>query len=475
MLFNSYSFIFVFLPIALAIFFILGRYGLKKAALASVSISSLVFYSYWDIRYLPLLLFSISFNFLMGKRIENNRTRGAITFAIAGDLALLGFFKYTNFFVDSVNGAFGGAIHVPEIILPLGISFFTFTQIAYLVDTYRGETKGYSFIEYSLFVSIFPHLIAGPILYHKSIVPQFSEERIFRFSSESFARGLCLFSMGLFKKVIIADNLAPLAAFAFNNPEQATFIDAWQGALAYTLQLYFDFSAYSEMAVALGLMMNIHLPVNFNSPYRSKSIIEFWRRWHITLSDFLKYYLYIPLGGNRHGQFNKMRNLFLTMLLGGLWHGAGWTFVFWGALHGFYLVVNHTWRKYQFKFPAFLSWALTFFCVLFAWVFFRADSMTSAIAMLKAMAGCNGILLPAELEKHVPGFIASSFKFGVLRYGINGIFLIGFVSALCLLPNPIHAMKRFKPNFVWAIITVFAFVSSMMCLSSISEFLYFQF
>lgn len=475
MLFNSYSFIFVFLPIALAFFFTFGKYGYKKAALASITVSSLVFYSYWDIRYLPLLLFSISFNYLMGKRIEKNRTRGPITFAIAGDLAFLGFFKYTNFFVDSVNSVFSSAIHAPEIILPLGISFFTFTQIAYLVDTYRGETKGYSFIEYSLFVSIFPHLIAGPILYHKNIVPQFSDDRIFRFSYESFARGLCLFSMGLFKKVIIADNLAPLAAFAFNNPEQATFFDAWQGALAYTLQLYFDFSAYSEMALALGLMMNIRLPVNFNSPYRSKSIIEFWRRWHITLSDFLKYYLYIPLGGNRSGEFNKMRNLFITMLLGGLWHGAGWTFVFWGALHGFYLVVNHTWRKFKFKFPPFLSWALTFICVLIAWVFFRADSMTSAFAMLKAMSGCNGIIFPSELQKYAPGFITSTLTFGSLRYGIKGLLMVGFISALCALPNPIHAIKRFKPNFLWITITVAAFVSSMLCLSRISEFLYFQF
>jgi alginate O-acetyltransferase complex protein AlgI len=478
MFFNSFEFIFIFLPIVITLFFTFGKLGYRKAAIATLVIASLSFYSYWNIRYLPLLIGSILFNFAMGRAIEKSRAKKLIVIGIAANLALLGYFKYTNFFLASVNAAAGASIHFPTIILPLGISFFTFTQIAYLVDAHRGETSGYSFLEYSLFVSIFPHLIAGPILYHKNIIPQFSDPKIFRFSYASMSKGIVLFSIGLFKKVVIADNLAPLANFAFAHPANMTFIDAWQGTLAYTLQLFFDFSAYSEMAIGLGLMLNLNLPVNFNSPYKSKSIIEFWRRWHITLSNFLRSYLYIPLGGNRKGKFRKYVNLFVTMLLGGLWHGAGWTFVFWGALHGIYLVINNLWRDagLKLKYGASLaSWLLTIFCVVIAWVFFRSSSFADALFMLKAMFGMNGIVLPMQLSSilHISG--NGTISFGVLRYGIQGIGLVGAVSALCMLPSPMQIIEKLKPNYLWIFATCFLFLASLFSLHKVPEFLYFQF
>lgn len=469
---------FVFLPTALLLFFSFARYVGRKSAVSFLVIASFVFYSYWNIRYLPLLIFSILFNFCMGSAIERYKEKKLIYFGIAGNLALLGYFKYANFLVDNVNTVFGTAIHLSPIILPIGISFFTFTQIAYLVDAHHGETSGYGLPEYSLFACIFPHLIAGPILHHKSMIPQFSDPKTFRFSYASMTKGVVLFSMGLFKKVVIADNLAPLADFAFKNPSQMTFVEAWQGSLAYALQLYFDFSAYSEMAIALGYMLNLNLPVNFNSPYKSKSIIEFWRRWHITLSDFLKFYLYIPLGGNRLGQFRKMLNLFLTMLLAGLWHGAGWTFVLWGALHGFYLVVNHSWRRAGFKAKFLsgpLSWATTFLCVIVAWVFFRSSSISNAFLLLKGMFGFNGIILPAEMKSMFPFLAAGHLHFATLRFGLKGIALVAIVSCLCLLPNPLIIMKYFRPNRYWFIAACFLLFTSIFSLHKITEFLYFQF
>ncbi|MDD3149739.1 MAG: MBOAT family protein, partial [Candidatus Gastranaerophilales bacterium] len=383
MLFNSYEFIFIFLPITLIIFYTLAKFRLTKLATLSLVIASLGFYSYWDVRYLPLLLCSILFNYTIGTAIEKSLNKYLLAFGILIDLVLLGYFKYTGFFLSSINDTFSSSFFVPEIILPLGISFFTFTQIAFLVDAYRGETKNYSLLTYSLFVTFFPHLIAGPILHHKDIIPQFSKLKNFVFSYKNMALGVAIFSIGLFKKVIIADTLAPWVKLIFDNASTATFIEAWTGALGYTLQLYFDFSGYSEMAIGLGLMLNINLPINFNSPYKALSIVDFWRRWHITLSSFLKNYLYIPLGGNRKGEFSRIKNLLITMLLGGLWHGAGWTYIIWGALHGIYLVINHSWNKLKISMPKFLAWTITFLSVVIAWVFFRAKNIGDAISIFK--------------------------------------------------------------------------------------------
>ena len=336
MLFNSLEFILIFLPVTLFLFYAFARHINNNVAKIFLIIASLCFYSYWDISNLPILLLSIICNYFFGHLISKYKSKKYLVLGVVFNLLLLTFFKYTGFIIENLNIALNTNFKFRDVILPLGISFFTFTQTAYLVDVYRRETASYSKSDYLLFVTIFPHLIAGPILYHKDMIPQFNKDETYRINYENLYNGLLIFIYGLFKKVIIADNIAKLADTVFLKSAQATFLDSWVGSFAYTLQLYFDFSGYSEMAIGLGLMLNMNLPQNFNLPYTSTSIIEFWRRWHMTLSAFLKNYLYIPLGGNRTG--HHMRNIMITMLLGGLWHGAGWTFVLWGGdARAFYL------------------------------------------------------------------------------------------------------------------------------------------
>ncbi len=407
MLFNSYGFIFLYLPLVLIGFFQLARWR-RDAAAAWLAAASLFFYGYWNPVYVGLLLASIIGNYWFGRRIADTGKKSVLVLAIGVDLALLAYYKYANFFLDSVNSLAGTHWSLGTIILPLGISFFTFTQIAFLVDTYQGKVKEYNFIHYVLFVTYFPHLIAGPVLHHKEMMPQFARVETYRFSHENLAVGLTIFCLGLFKKVMLADGLAGYVAPVFDAPAAGvapTLIEAWGGALCYSLQLYFDFSGYSDMAIGLSRMFGVTLPLNFHSPYKAVNIIDFWRRWHITLSRFLRDYLYIPLGGNRHGTLRRYGNLFATMLLGGLWHGAGWTFVVWGALHGAYLTANHAWHALRCRLgqnpqqplprPAHaLSVLLTFLLVVVAWVFFRASDFHSAWVLLHAMLGGNGLELP---------------------------------------------------------------------------------
>lgn len=418
MLFNSYVFIFAFFPIVFLGYFHIGK---SNHALASLwlAATSLFFYGWWDVRYVILLLCSVVFNYGAGYLIAcrssafNQQVSMSAKLLLAGavgvNLLLLGYFKYSNFFFNNLNYFLSTHLSLGEVILPLGISFFSFTQIAFLVDTYQGKVKEFNFIHYLLFVTYFPHLIAGPVLHHKEMMPQFAKHNVCTINWNNVTVGLSIFVLGLAKKVLIADCLAEFATPVFNlaaaggNP---ALIEAWIGALAYTLQLYFDFSAYSDMAIGLSLTFNVRLPMNFNSPYKATNIIDFWRRWHMTLSRFLRDYLYIPLGGSRNGKASRYLNLMTTMLLGGLWHGAGWTFVIWGGLHGFYLIVNHAWRWLK----ELLAWgdsgnftklgagALTFLAVVVGWVFFRSNSFSAAIAMLHGMAGMNGMSLPPSIE-----------------------------------------------------------------------------
>lgn len=492
MLFNSYAFIFIFLPITLIVFFGLTRFHLTKIATAWLTISSLFFYAYWNIAYLPLLLVSIVFNYQIGKYISyaNAKSRHAkilLWVGILTNLCLLAYYKYANFFVTSINQSFTTNWAVPEIILPLGISFYTFTQTAYLVDSYRGEeTKNYNLLTYSLFVTFFPHLIAGPILHHKEMVPQFHRLKNFVFSRKSMALGLALFSLGLAKKVLIADNISPWVAPIFNNANTVNFLEAWVGALSYTFQLYFDFSGYSDMAIGLGLMFNIDLPINFDSPYKATSISDFWRRWHITLSNFLRDYLYIPLGGSRRGEIRRYANLLLTMLLGGLWHGAGWTFVVWGGLHGLFLCINHGWRKLNLPISKLLAWGITFLAVISTWVLFRANSIHDAIEMLQAMAGLKGIVLPGEPQGKLSAL--SQFGFQIKPWqeflyipDINGsksrtlFVLIALLLNVTLLPNTQQILEKFRPTVGWAIGLGILASFCLLSLNRVSEFLYFQF
>lgn len=470
MLFNSYEFILLYLPITLVLYYQLAKRFSNGAAKKFLIFASLCFYSYWDINNLPILLASIIANYIFGHLLSKNRSKYILTAGIAFNLLFLAYFKYTDFILQNLNTLAGTSFELQSIVLPLGVSFFTFTQTAYLVDVYRGETKEYTKSDYLLFVTIFPHLIAGPILYHKDMIPQFSVAENYKLNYKNLTYGIVWFTIGLFKKVVIADKLAVWANQVFNNTSNLTMLDAWGGSLAYSLQLYFDFSGYSEMAIGLGLLFNYNLPLNFNLPYRATSIIDFWRRWHMTLSAFLKNYLYIPLGGNRSG--NHMRNILITMFLGGLWHGAGWTFIFWGALHGVFICINHLWRKTKIVLPKFLCWLLTFNAVNLAWIFFRANSFESAINIVKAMFDVGKFVVPYStgLGKY----------FDVFKNGTKLMFSTGDIGVviLCLIIAVVIVKKECVEKFnhyIVAIIFAVIFIFSVLSMGQVTEFLYFQF
>jgi len=515
MLFNSFEFVLVYLPFALAGFYVLGHLGVALAACGWLAFGSLVFYGYWAPEYIVLLLASIAFNFRLGEAIlralqggRGSRAKFILATAVFANLAVLAYFKYANFFVSNFETLSGLHFDLPKIVLPIGISFFTFTQIAYLVDTYQGKVRETNPIHYLLFVTYFPHLIAGPILHHAEMMPQFREPKNFTFSQSVFLSGLLVFLIGLFKKVVLADGIQPYVGPVFDAPldQSLTLVEAWGGAIAYTLQLYFDFSGYSDMAIGLSRMFNIELPLNFNSPYKAANISDFWRRWHMTLSRFLRDYLYIPLGGNRSGRFRRYMNLMATMLLGGLWHGAGWTFVVWGALHGAYLGINHAWQALTRPFRLqrlvprpvrrVAATALTFLCVVVAWVFFRAHDFDSAIRVLGAMFDPSRLVLPE-------GSVLAGILQGVLPVmstipvqtldAFGGDRQIGW--SVCLLvivwaiPNTQELMARFclyervsaqtRRNLASAAVGAIAFWIFLLLMINetrgVSEFIYFNF
>ena len=404
MLVTTAPFLVLFLPITLAGYFLLGRW-LPRHAATWLFLASLFFYGYWMPLFVGLLLASITFNYLIAQRMvvhvrrsTASRARHWLWLGLALNLLVLAYFKYANFFVDNLNVLVGVGWNLGNIILPIGISFYTFTQIAYLVDAYEGKVNETNPVHYGLFVTYFPHLVAGPVLHHAQMMPQFADRSIYRPRADHLAGGLAILTMGLFKKVVLADGLSPYADAVFTAADRGVRLDtgeAWLGAVAYALQLYFDFSGYSDMAIGLSRMFNVNLPFNFNSPYRARSISDFWRCWHMSLSQFLRDYLYIPLGGNRLGPARRYLNLGITMVLGGLWHGANWSFVIWGALHGFYLMINHGFRALlgerlrqrldHNSAYGLASWALTLFAVLLAWVFFRAQTLAGALHMISTM------------------------------------------------------------------------------------------
>jgi alginate O-acetyltransferase complex protein AlgI len=363
---------------------------------------SLFFYGYWDVVYIPLLLLSVFVNFLVGTAIvdlsdrerkyfrllKQLSSKQLLVLGIVFNITLLAYFKYTDFLIENFNGIFGANIPLPHIVLPLGISFFTFTQIAFLVDAYKNEVKKYDLLNFMLFVTYFPHLLAGPILHHKEMMPQFANKWNFAVRWRNIAIGLFLFSIGLFKKVVIADAFAKWADAGFDTALTLNLIEAWGTSLSYTLQLYFDFSGYTDMAIGMSLMFNIRMPINFNSPYKAINIQDFWRRWHITLSRFLQDYIYIPLGGNKVSRLRNYVNLFTVFLIGGLWHGASWMFVIWGALHGIAIVIHRLCRDFRLRINKYIAWFITFNFVNIAWVFFRSKDYASAMKVLGGMAGC---------------------------------------------------------------------------------------
>ncbi len=485
MLFNSYIYILIFLPIVLLVYFYLNKQKLLVASKAWLVASSLFFYSYWNPKYLILIILSIVFNFAIGsvfsKKILGKKSSKTVLFiGISFNLLLLGYYKYYNFFVENIDSYLGLNLQIKTIVLPLAISFFTFQQIAYLVDSYKGETKEYDFLNYILFVSFFPQLIAGPIVHHKEMMPQFANLKNKIFSPHNFSKGLFILAMGLFKKVVIADTLALWANNGYNNHMEMSFFNAWIVTLAYTFQLYFDFSGYTDMAIGSALMFNIKLPINFNSPYKSLSLQDFWRRWHMTLSRWLKDYIYIPLGGNRKGEFRAILNLIITFFLGGLWHGAGWTFVFWGLLHGTGLAVFKLWKKLNINFPKFVAIAITFLFVHIGWVFFRSENFDQAKYILSGLIGLNGINLPLSWQTSL-AFLKNTGIHFTDCYEFYGTFwettvLFALVSYIVFKkPNSMEIAKKFDTTYGYLILTAFLFAISFFGMNTISEFLYFNF
>ena len=484
MLFNSYEFIFLFLPFSFFIYFYLLEKRLITGAKGFLVFASLFFYSWWNIAYLPLILSSMLFNYVIGNSLNENfkkvqlHKKSLLTLGIIANLALLGYFKYSDFFLENFNLVFDTSLPLLHLALPLAISFFTFQQIAYLVDSYRKETAEYDFLNYALFVTFFPQLIAGPIVHHGEMMPQFASKWNLVKNYKNIAVGLFIFSIGLFKKVVIADTFAKYATAGFDQAEVLNLLEAWVTSLSYTFQLYFDFSGYTDMAIGAALLFNIKLPINFNSPYKALDIQDFWRRWHITLSRFLRDYIYIPLGGNRKGSLRTYTNLLATFVLGGIWHGAGWTFLFWGFLHGMALVIHRFWKQFGYTMPKILAWFITFNFINIAWVFFRAQSFDDALKVLSGMF--NGkVVLDSSWYEALP-WLHDSVSFGAWMQAVHGdkytlwALLVVFVLTL-FAQNSMYYKTHLKLNNLYLSVSVMMLTYALLQMHKVSEFLYFNF
>jgi alginate O-acetyltransferase complex protein AlgI len=485
MMFHTTVFILGFLPICLAGFFTIGRFCSAAWALRWLIACSLFFYAWWNPEHLPLLIGSVLVNHtIAGKLRHTQRPRAWLTAGIALNLAVLGWFKYADFLLHIV----APAAPALSIAVPLAFSFFTFQQIMFLVDASRrrGSDGGADpLLPYAAFVTFFPHLIAGPIVRPREIIPQLTAPDLARPRLQNLADGSLIFLLGLGKKLVLADMFGGFADTGFDAAAHGatlTFFEAWYATLSYALQIYFDFSGYSDMAIGLARMLNVRFPINFDSPYQATDIAAFWHRWHMTLSAFLRDYLYIPLGGNRVGPLRQTANLLATMLLAGLWHGAAWNFVLWGGLHGLFLVVHTQYRRVFRPLPPAIGHVLTLFFVVVAWVPFRAASPACTLAMLGGMAGVNGIALPRMIVSALPPLAAIATPVSVMPYlgdgrtlsfpDVSACLLLGWAIVL-LLPN-VHRMTERGRH--WALTTSFALsVQALFFAPQVAPFLYFQF
>jgi len=498
MLFTSGEFLFLYLPIVVAGFFAIAKTMGRAIAAGWLVLASIVFYGFWRPEYIALLLVSIAVNYVFGYFLQRGSfdryisRRAVLGFAIAINLIVLSYYKYANFLLGTLDSVFAADLPALDIVLPIGISFFTFTQIAYLVDSYAGKVQERNPIHYALFVSYFPHLISGPVLHHADMMPQFARAEIYAPRLFNMSIGAAFLALGLIKKVLLADSAAPLANELFDtqDPSGLSTTLAWHGTLAYTLQIYFDFSGYSDMAVGLSLLIGVRLPYNFNSPYQARNIIDFWRRWHMTLSRFLRDYLYVPLGGNRLGVGRRYINLAVTMLLGGLWHGAAWTFVVWGGLHGLYLVVNHGWRHAAEHVPGYrvamenpilrrlgavAATLLTLAAVIVAWTFFRAESVTHAMRVLAAMFGSgSSFASPTDAGLSSWAWIAAGFALALFSRNSQELIDGAFSRKLAAVANrdlrDVAMAASLGTSVV--IIVLMAFVAASR---GVTEFIYFNF
>ena len=485
MLFNSYIFILCFLPIVMIGYYGCNHWKKEKQAKWFLIIASLVFYGYFDVRYLPVILASICFNYgfsrILSKKSENYK-RPILGAGIACNVGLLFYIKYWNFFLGNVNVIFGSSLEMKQLLLPLGISFFTFQQIAYLVDSYRGETAEYSFTDYTLFVTFFPKLSMGPIVLHHQLMPEFHKKENKVLNQARLSLGIWWFAVGLAKKVLLADTLAKGVDFAYANVEVLGGLDVVVVAILYTLQIYFDFSGYCDMACGIGEMFQISLPRNFNSPYKATSITEFWNRWHMTLSGFLQRYIYFPLGGSRKGMGRSIVNILIVFLVSGIWHGAAWTFIVWGLLHGAARVLHKIFQKSWDKFPKPIRWFVTFVFLNITWIFFRAESLTQAGILLKKVFTSfswklhSGLMQQFDvleftyIEEHVALFMNLVKTYPQIHLLI--VMLIGLFVAL--VPKNLYK-KELKPGIGNALASVVLLVWCILSFSGVSTFLYFNF
>ena len=501
MLFNSYEFIFVFLPISFFVYFYLNHKRLAIASKTWLILASLFFYSWWNIAYLPLILISILFNYTIArfishqgdKKIKYFSKKSLFQFGLVFNIGLLAYFKYMNFFIENINTAFITDIGLLNIALPLAISFFTLQQIAFLVDSYEGLVKEKNFLDYTIFVTFFPQLIAGPIVHHKEMMPQFARAKNKIKNYNNIAMGLLIFSIGLFKKVVIADTFAIWATTGFDTATSLNFFEAWATSFSYTFQLYFDFSAYTDMAIGAALLFNIKLPQNFNSPYKATGMIDFWKRWHITLTNFITTYIYTPIikSFDKLTFHKAMMATIITFLIAGLWHGASWMFVIFGGLNGVGIAINHYWKKYKIKMNKVLAWFITFNFVNITFVFFRAKELDDAIKVLSSMFSFDHVVLPSKLESKLSFFSDYGIEFGWWAKDIGGndwtaIWLIvGFILVL-VFKNSVQKLEILKMNYKASLLSTISFFgSSLLCsiafvggvssLSKVSEFLYFNF
>lgn len=484
MLFNSYIFILLFLPLCILGYFALNHF--QKYTLGQLFLlgMSLWFYGYFNVAYLFIIIASILINYGVYLLIDKFRVRPAcrrlMAAGVAANVGILFYYKYMDFFIGNVNALFRTNLSLLRIVLPLGISFFTFQQISFIVDAYRGELPRYNLLYYASFVAFFPQLVAGPIVTHDELVPQFLDREKKKLNMDNLAQGIYIFALGLAKKVLLADKFGGAVTYGFTTLEQLNSISALIVMLSYTIQIYFDFSGYCDMAIGIGKMLNIDLPVNFDSPYKALTITEFWDRWHMTLTRFFTKYVYIPLGGNRKGRVRTCINVMIVFLVSGFWHGASWNFVFWGLCHGIFVVITRICRRFFERLHPALNWLLTFSFVNVMWVFFRAETFTQAFTLLRKLVSWNfdnfdplfiEMFRITELKKILRVFRVESMYPPVL---ITGFFLTAMLLILGC-GNAYEKMRKFKPNGFRLLTTLFLLVWCVFSFTGISTFLYFNF
>ncbi len=486
MLFNSYLFVLLFLPITLLGYYGLNKFKKYKSAKFFLILMSLWFYGFNNYYYLIIIIGSILFNFTFCKFMYNtankNKLKVLLVLGILFNIGILAYYKYYDFFIENLNTALKTDFNFINVMLPLGISFFTFQQLSFVIDSYKKQVPKYNILDYSLFVTFFPQLVAGPIVLHSEIIPQFENVKNKCFNSENFYKGLYAFSMGLAKKVLLADTLSLVVNYGFSSISQLGTINALIVMISYTLQIAFDFSGYSDMAIGIGRMFNIDIPLNFDTPYKSLSVTEFWRRWHITLSRFFKSYVYIPLGGNRKGAIRTYINMFIVFLVSGLWHGANWTFVLWGVLHGLAITFEKTFDKLIKKMNPIICWICTFCFINLTWILFRAESINKAMALYKQIISfrftniletiIDSITIP-EMDFLLEWFghsLPSSFE-----YIYISLFYIASIFASIQFANIKVRLNKLEPTMLSTVTIVTLLTWCIVSFSGVTEFIYFNF